>query len=209
MFKLGGKVQLPPMKAEEKAPDPPPVTASEQTIARGAQLFANTCAQCHGQQAMGGVKDLRKMTRETHAKFNDIVLKGIYQEKGMASFADLLKPDAGRCHSRLSDRAGERGLGALEREREDRAELRGGAAIGMKRHFAALAAGASLFVGANMAAAQPPPADLTVLPPVPKSYVPKKTSWGDPDFEGIFPLENIDLARIRLTRPSEYGNRFC
>lgn len=93
VFKLGGKVQLPPMKAEEKAPEPPPVTASEQTIARGAQLFANTCAQCHGQQAIGGVKDLRKLTRETHAKFNDIVLGGIYKDKGMASFADLLKQD--------------------------------------------------------------------------------------------------------------------
>jgi len=69
------------------------VTASEATIARGAQLFANTCAQCHGQQAIGGVKDLRRMTRETHGKFNDIVLNGLYQDKGMASFADLLKPD--------------------------------------------------------------------------------------------------------------------
>jgi quinohemoprotein ethanol dehydrogenase len=93
VFKLGGKVQLPPLKAEEKAPDPPPVTASEATIARGAKLFADTCAQCHGQQAIGGVKDLRKLTRDTHAKFNDIVLKGVYQDKGMASFADLLKPD--------------------------------------------------------------------------------------------------------------------
>ncbi len=59
------------MKPEEKAPEPPPVTANETTIARGAQLFANTCAQCHGQQAIGGVKDLRKLTRETHAKFNE------------------------------------------------------------------------------------------------------------------------------------------
>jgi len=93
VFKLDGKVTLPPLKADEQIPDPPPVTASEATIARGAQLFANTCAQCHGQQAIGGVKDLRRMTRETHGKFNDIVLNGLYQDKGMASFADLLKPD--------------------------------------------------------------------------------------------------------------------
>ena len=30
------------------------------------------------------------MTRETHAAFNDIVLKGTRAEKGMASFASLL-----------------------------------------------------------------------------------------------------------------------
>ncbi|MBO9581682.1 MAG: PQQ-dependent dehydrogenase, methanol/ethanol family [Sphingobium sp.] len=108
VFKLGGKLQLPPLKAEEKAPDPPPVTASEATIARGAQLFGDTCSRCHGQQAIGGVKDLRKMTRETHGKFNDIVLKGIYQDKGMASFADLLKPeDADAIHGYLIARANE------------------------------------------------------------------------------------------------------
>jgi quinohemoprotein ethanol dehydrogenase len=108
VFKLGGKVSLPPMKAEAKAPDPPAVTASEATIARGAKLFADTCAQCHGQQAIGGVKDLRKLTRETHGKFNDIVLKGIYQEKGMASFADLLKPDeVDAIHGYLIARANE------------------------------------------------------------------------------------------------------
>ena len=61
-------------------------------MAQGAQLFADTCALCHGQNAIGGVKDLRHMAPETHAKFADIVLKGIYTDKGMASFADLLTP---------------------------------------------------------------------------------------------------------------------
>ena len=108
VFKLGGDVKLPPMKAEEKAPEPPPVTASEAQIARGATLFAETCQVCHGQQAIGGVKDLRKMTRETHGKFNDIVLKGIYADKGMASFADLLKPeDVEAIHGYLIARANE------------------------------------------------------------------------------------------------------
>jgi hypothetical protein len=71
----------------------------------------------------------------------------------------------------------------------------------------ALAATACVFGGA-MAGAQPAPADLTVMPPVPRTYVPAKTPWGDPDFRGTFPLENIDLSRIRLTRPKEFGNRF-
>ncbi len=57
---------------------------------QGAAIYARTCAQCHGQLAVGGVKDLRQMTRETHAQFNDIVLKGLRVQKGMASFANLL-----------------------------------------------------------------------------------------------------------------------
>ena len=36
-------------------------------------IASRTCAQCHGQLAVGGVKDLRQMTRATHAEFNDIV----------------------------------------------------------------------------------------------------------------------------------------
>ena len=108
VFKLGGTVALPPIKPEEKASEPPPVTASEAQIARGAQLYAETCQVCHGQQVIGGVKDLRKMTRGTHGKFNDIVLKGIYADKGMASFADLLKPeDVDAIHGYVTARANE------------------------------------------------------------------------------------------------------
>jgi quinohemoprotein ethanol dehydrogenase len=42
--------------------------------------------------ARGGLKDLRFMSRATHAQFNDIVIGGIRKEKGMASFKDLLTP---------------------------------------------------------------------------------------------------------------------
>ena len=81
----------------------------------------------------------------------------------------------------------------------------------MSRHISAVRAAAilamSVLLTPIVVAAQPAPADLTVLPPVPKTYVPKKTSWGDPDFTGIFPLEPIDQSHIRLTRPKEFGNR--
>jgi quinohemoprotein ethanol dehydrogenase len=93
VFKLGGKVQLPPLAPAPPIPDPPPLRASEETVQKGAGIFARTCAQCHGQLAVGGVKDLRQMTRETHAQFNDIVLKGLRAQKGMASFANLLSAD--------------------------------------------------------------------------------------------------------------------
>ncbi|MCW2362478.1 MULTISPECIES: PQQ-dependent dehydrogenase, methanol/ethanol family [Sphingobium] len=108
VFKLGGTAQLPALQPAAKAPEPPPLRASEAQVARGAQLFAETCAVCHGQQAIGGVKDLRMMTRETHAKFNDIVLKGLYADKGMASFADLISAeDAEAIHGYLIARANE------------------------------------------------------------------------------------------------------
>jgi quinohemoprotein ethanol dehydrogenase len=109
VFRLGGTVQLPPLKVEETAQQqPPPLTADESVVRRGGELFAQTCAQCHGQQAIGGVKDLRKMTRETHAAFADIVLGGKYKDKGMASFADLLKKeDADAIHAYLIARANE------------------------------------------------------------------------------------------------------
>ena len=93
VFKRGGKAQLPPLPEAPPVPDPPPLRATEDTVQRGAKLFASTCAQCHGQLAVGGVKDLRFMTRETHTAFNDIVLKGTRAEKGMASFASLLNAD--------------------------------------------------------------------------------------------------------------------
>lgn len=69
-------------------------------------------------------------------------------------------------------------------------------------------AGAFCLVSSAIAVAQPAPVDLTVMPPVPKTYVPRKTLWGDPDFRGTYPLEPIDQSHIRLTRPKEFGNRF-
>jgi len=108
VFKLGGTQQLPPLAAREPVQPPPPLRASEATVQRGAQLYAETCAVCHGQRAIGGVKDLRHMTAETHGKFNDIVLKGIYLEKGMASFADLLdQEETDAIHAYLIARANE------------------------------------------------------------------------------------------------------
>ena len=108
VFKLGGTAQLPPLEATAAVPPPPPLRASEAQVQRGAQLYAQTCAVCHGARAIGGVKDLRHMTADTHGKFNDIVLKGIYLDKGMASFADLLDQDqADAIHAYLIARANE------------------------------------------------------------------------------------------------------
>jgi hypothetical protein len=34
-----------------------------------------------------------------------------------------------------------------------------------------------------------------------------RTPWGDPDLRGTWPLQNINDARIRLERPTEFGTR--
>ncbi len=72
----------------------------------------------------------------------------------------------------------------------------------------AVAAAALFLVGPTGAAAQQPPKDLSRLPPVPTSFTPKKTAWGDYDFSGIWPIENLNGARILFQRPKQFGNRF-
>ena len=54
--------------------------------------------------------------------------------------------------------------------------------------------------------AQKTPADLTVMPPIPDSCTPRSTAWGDPDFTGTWPIN--DIAEIPVSRPEQYGNRF-
>jgi quinohemoprotein ethanol dehydrogenase len=108
VFKLGGTRQLPPLAAAAPVAEPPPLTASEATVRRGAELFANNCAVCHGQLAVGGVKDLRYMDAKTHASFDDIVLNGIRADRGMASFGKILsREDAQAIHAYVISRAQE------------------------------------------------------------------------------------------------------
>jgi quinohemoprotein ethanol dehydrogenase len=109
VYRLGGKAQLPPLPPEQAPPPPAPyVRAPEAVIQKGAALYAKNCALCHGQLARGGIKDLRRMSPDTSAHFNDIVLGGARQKEGMASFADLLsKDDADAIHNYLIARASE------------------------------------------------------------------------------------------------------
>jgi hypothetical protein len=48
--------------------------------------------------------------------------------------------------------------------------------------------------------------DLTVLVPVPTDYAAKKTSWGEPDFRGGWPIDHLN-GRTPLQRDPKYGNR--
>jgi quinohemoprotein ethanol dehydrogenase len=110
VFKLGGTATLPPLAPPAPVPAPPPSTAAQASIDKGRELYAKTCAQCHGQQAVGGgvIADLRHLTPEKHKLFDDIVLKGIFVGMGMGNFSDVLsQEDADAVHAYLIARANE------------------------------------------------------------------------------------------------------
>ena len=74
--------------------------------------------------------------------------------------------------------------------------------------LSALALGASALVFSNYAKAQERPDDLTQLPAVPTDFTPEKTAWGDYDFTGTWPIENLNAGRILFQRPTQYGDRY-
>jgi quinohemoprotein ethanol dehydrogenase len=92
-------------------PGPPAVPqVSEDVIENGNAVYHRICAGCHGIQAVsnGVIKDLRHLTAETHAAFDDIVLGGKLEPLGMASFADVLsQTDADAIHAYVIARANE------------------------------------------------------------------------------------------------------
>ena len=64
-----------------------------------------------------------------------------------------------------------------------------------------------LLVAAS-AQAQPVPADLATLPPVPTDHAPQRTAWGDPDLRATYTLDRIRSGRIAFARPDAFGERF-
>jgi quinohemoprotein ethanol dehydrogenase len=106
VFKLGGTASLPPMPEQpaettEASLAAPAAPMSVEAV-EGGRLYAQTCALCHGQNAIGeGVApDLRRMTADTHDAFLDIVLRGARLDKGMANFSAILtEPQAAAIHA--------------------------------------------------------------------------------------------------------------
>jgi mono/diheme cytochrome c family protein len=94
-FALNGKQTL----AKADPPEPVQVTpleftASKETIAAGAGLFAQHCTVCHGIGAVGGggvLPDLKLSAPATFNKYQAIVLDGALAEAGMPGFKPLLK----------------------------------------------------------------------------------------------------------------------
>jgi quinohemoprotein ethanol dehydrogenase len=93
VYKLGGKVTLPPLPAElTLLADPPPAVADAATVATGKALFDRFCSVCHGEAAVGGgvVPDLRTSPFLPVDAWYSIVLDGALSEGGMAPFAPVL-----------------------------------------------------------------------------------------------------------------------
>jgi quinohemoprotein ethanol dehydrogenase len=109
VFRLGATgVSLPPPPPPTALPRPPFLTATEDVISRGRELYGESCARCHGPNAVGGMKDLRWMTAETRAQFADIVLRGTMADRGMIGFAgQLSEDDTASIHAFLIARANE------------------------------------------------------------------------------------------------------
>jgi len=103
-FKLdGGATPIPPRVPEPgPIPQPPPLTASAETVKRGGDLFGAHCTMCHINQPGGLAPDLRRMSPETHAAFNQIVLGGILKNAGMPPWNGVLsQADADAIHAYL------------------------------------------------------------------------------------------------------------
>ncbi len=93
VFKLDGHAQLPAAQLPALATtSPPPDTADANTVAAGADLFGRYCSACHGQFAVSGgiTPDLRHSSFLTNDVWYQIVLNGILQDAGMASFGKVL-----------------------------------------------------------------------------------------------------------------------
>ena len=96
-FKLGGTTTMPRILANiPEVPKPPDQTASLEKIAQGARVYTKFfCHKCHSPEADGSgdwtfegeVPDLRYMPPSVHRRFNQIVLGGSSQSKGMPKFS--------------------------------------------------------------------------------------------------------------------------
>jgi quinohemoprotein ethanol dehydrogenase len=97
VYTLGGNAQLPaPQPYTPRALLPPPDTATIAQVHQGEQLYARNCAACHGDRGQTRGANFPDLTRTpllwSPDGFDAIVLKGLLKEKGMASFAEVLKP---------------------------------------------------------------------------------------------------------------------
>jgi len=96
-FKLGGgETPIPPKKKPIKTPAPPDTKIKSELLAKGATLYDFYCFICHGNfgdKHLSQHPDLSKLTPAKHMVFNDILLKGILSQNGMASFSNSLSEE--------------------------------------------------------------------------------------------------------------------
>ena len=107
VFKLdGGAVPKPAPVAQAPFPEPPSRPADTNLIRRGEILYTRHCLRCHYMAERTLLPDLRRLSPDKHAAFDDIVLRGALIPLGMGRFDDVLAADdAHAIHSFVIDRA--------------------------------------------------------------------------------------------------------
>jgi quinohemoprotein ethanol dehydrogenase len=87
--------RCPELRTAARPLDPPPATATPQTLTRGLAMYQIYCMICHGDTAVPGgvVPDLRYGAALPSADaWKLIVLDGAMVRNGMVPFAQYLKP---------------------------------------------------------------------------------------------------------------------
>jgi alcohol dehydrogenase (cytochrome c)/quinohemoprotein ethanol dehydrogenase len=111
VFTPGATTQLPAVTPYTPRPlDPPPATASADVVKTGEQRYAKYCAACHGDNGQTRGANFPDLTRtpllHSQEGFDAVVLKGALSERGMASFAEVMKPeDTAAVRAYMIDRA--------------------------------------------------------------------------------------------------------
>ena len=92
-FKIDGKAALPITDLSDIYPRPPLPRFPPDVVERGRQaLMVNACDYCHGGEHLnptGSIKNLKKMSAETHAAFEAIVIGGERRALGMPDYSYL------------------------------------------------------------------------------------------------------------------------
>ncbi len=116
VFSLEGSAELPPRVARQERQLQLPEellgrlqdSAELAAVEKGRITYSRYCLVCHGAGAVnpGALPDLRFADSNTHLDWSGIVLGGLRQAKGMASFADSLSiEDADNIHLYVVSRA--------------------------------------------------------------------------------------------------------
>lgn len=96
-FKIGGgETPVPLMKKLIETPAPPDTKIKTELLEKGAMLYDFYCFICHGNfgdKHLSQHPDLSKLTEAKHMTFNDILLKGILSQNGMANFSNSLSAE--------------------------------------------------------------------------------------------------------------------
>jgi quinohemoprotein ethanol dehydrogenase len=100
-------VELPPEPAPGELFAPPDIEVDAAQATRGEILFAGNCQLCHGVNAIGGLKDLRFMSPDTHSDYLAIVINGTRADRGMPRQENMTEDQAEDIRAFLIKRAQE------------------------------------------------------------------------------------------------------